>query len=56
MVSTNKVKLTYKKLDKILHKKIPLIISRLEKVELLVKTLRQDLMESIEDETNSNNK
>ena len=56
MDTKNNIKLSYKRLDKILHKKIPLIIAVLEKVELLVKTLRQDLMECIEDEKNPSSK
>ena len=53
MATKQNIKLSYTKLDKILHKKIPLIITVLEKVEVLVKTLRRDLMECIEDEKTS---
>jgi len=41
-------KISTRKLDVILHKKIPKIIVALEKTELLIKKLRQDLVETVE--------
>lgn len=54
----NHVSIEYRKLDKILHKKIPLIVNELGNVANSIKLLRQELLETInyndEETTRSN--